>query len=109
MPAVKTSLKSIVIRFDGLYHLGEVHWPRPELSSLPNRRPSNRLIKTMPGSSKVADILHKTVTGSLVLVTAFTLADVTRGFSVLVKRNMDRRAAHEAAVEQEPSDAGHKD
>ncbi|KAF1789987.1 hypothetical protein GQ600_4353 [Phytophthora cactorum] len=46
----------------------------------------------MPGSSKVADILHKTVTGGLVLVTAFGLADVTRGFSVL-----------------EQSDAGHKD
>ncbi|KAE8912549.1 hypothetical protein PF005_g11987 [Phytophthora fragariae] len=61
----------------------------------------------MAGSSKVTDILHKTVTGGLVLVTAFALADVTRGFSVLVKRNMDRRAAAEQAQEQ--SDAGHKD
>lgn len=63
----------------------------------------------MPGSNKVADILHKTVTGGLVLVTAFALVDVTRGFSVLVKRNIDRRAAHAAALEQEQSDAGHKD
>ncbi|EGZ26669.1 hypothetical protein PHYSODRAFT_469158 [Phytophthora sojae] len=64
----------------------------------------------MAGSSKVADILHKTVTGGLVLVTAFALADVTRGFGVLVKRNMDRRAAHAAAEqEQEQTDAGHKD
>ncbi|KAL3669911.1 hypothetical protein V7S43_005285 [Phytophthora oleae] len=60
----------------------------------------------MAGSNKVADILHKSVTGGLVLVTAFALADVTRGFGVLVKRNIDRRAAHEA--EQEQSDA-HKD
>ncbi|KAK1931212.1 hypothetical protein P3T76_013401 [Phytophthora citrophthora] len=60
----------------------------------------------MAGSSKVADILHKTVTGGLVLVTAFALADVTRGFGVLVKRNIDRRAAH--AAEQEQNDA-HKD
>uniref|UniRef100_H3HC74 Uncharacterized protein n=1 Tax=Phytophthora ramorum TaxID=164328 RepID=H3HC74_PHYRM len=52
----------------------------------------------MPGSNKVADILHKTVTGGLVLVTAFALADVTRGFGVL-----------HAAAEQEQVDAGQKD
>ncbi|KAG7387323.1 hypothetical protein PHYBOEH_008272 [Phytophthora boehmeriae] len=53
-------------------------------------------IQAMANSSKVADIIHKTVTGGLVLATAFTLADVTRGFSVLVKRNMDRTAEYEA-------------
>uniref|UniRef100_A0AAV1U802 Uncharacterized protein n=1 Tax=Peronospora matthiolae TaxID=2874970 RepID=A0AAV1U802_9STRA len=65
----------------------------------------------MPGSNKVADILHKTVTGGLVLITVVTLADVTRGFGVLVKRNVDRRAAHAATQQQqqEPSNVDHRD
>ena len=61
----------------------------------------------MLGSTKVADILHKTVTGGLILTTAFALVDVTRGFSVLVKRNIDRRAETAAALK--PSDADPKD
>ncbi|RMX63687.1 hypothetical protein KXD40_002581 [Peronospora effusa] len=61
----------------------------------------------MSGSNKVADILHKTVTGGLILATVFSLVDVTRGFSVLVKRNIDRRA--ESAAAQKQSDADHKD
>ncbi|KAL4114178.1 hypothetical protein PRNP1_014607 [Phytophthora ramorum] len=77
--------------------------------SLPNRSAFAAVdTDIMPGSNKVADILHKTVTGGLVLVTAFALADVTRGFGVLVKRNIDRRAEH-AAAEQEQVDAGQKD
>ncbi|KAG3032461.1 hypothetical protein PC116_g6941 [Phytophthora cactorum] len=67
------------------------------------------MLSSMAPLENVADILHKTVTGGLVLVTAFGLADVTRGFSVLVKRNIERREAHEAAMQQEQSDAGHKD
>ena len=61
----------------------------------------------MSSSNKVADILHKTVTGGLVLATVFALADVTRGFSVLVKRNIDRRA--ESATAKKQSDTDHKD
>lgn len=49
----------------------------------------------------MADIIHKTVTGGLVLATVLTLADVTRGFGVLVKRNMDRNAAYEAQQQQD--------
>ncbi|KAL7693850.1 hypothetical protein Plhal304r1_c003g0012531 [Plasmopara halstedii] len=55
----------------------------------------------MPSNSKVADILHKTVTGSLALITAFALVDVTRGFSVLVKRNIDRRDANALVMDQQ--------
>ncbi|DAZ93113.1 TPA: hypothetical protein N0F65_012819 [Lagenidium giganteum] len=43
--------------------------------------------------AKIADILHKTATTGLVVLTVAGLADVTRGFSVLVKRNIDRREA----------------
>ncbi|KAF4045183.1 hypothetical protein GN244_ATG02567 [Phytophthora infestans] len=63
----------------------------------------------MSTGSKVADILHKTVTGGLVLATVFTLVDVTRGFSTLARRNVERRAAHDAAMQQEQGDAIHKD
>ncbi|TDH69142.1 hypothetical protein CCR75_009375 [Bremia lactucae] len=65
----------------------------------------------MASSSKVADILHKSVTGGLMLVTVFGLVDVTRGFSFLVKRNIDRRAAHAAEMEQQQkqNDASSRD
>lgn len=43
--------------------------------------------------SRVADVLHKTVTTGLVLVTIAGVADVVRGFGVLTKRNIDRRSA----------------
>lgn len=43
--------------------------------------------------SRAADVLHKTVTTGLVLVTIAGLADVVRGFTVLTKRNIDRRSA----------------
>ncbi|RLN57805.1 hypothetical protein BBP00_00007347 [Phytophthora kernoviae] len=67
---------------------------------------------SMVSSSKVADIIHKTVTGGLVLATVFALADVTRGFSVLVKRNTDRTAEYEAQqlkLQQQQQDATHQD
>lgn len=46
--------------------------------------------------SRVADVLQKTVTTGLILVTIAGVADVVRGFSVLTKRNYDRRSAPSA-------------
>lgn len=60
----------------------------------------------MSSKSKVADMLHKTVTGSLALITAFALVDVTRGFSVLVRRNIDRRNAHAEQQQDRNADTG---
>lgn len=60
--------------------------------------PTNLHLKlfTMTGAtagSRVADILHKTVTTGLIVITIAGVADVVRGFGVLTKRNIDRRAA----------------
>lgn len=42
--------------------------------------------------SRVADVLHKTVTTGLIVITIAGVADVVRGFSVLTKRNIERRS-----------------
>ncbi|KAJ0400211.1 hypothetical protein P43SY_009528 [Pythium insidiosum] len=50
----------------------------------------------MSASTKIADVAQKTVTTGLVLLTVAGLADVTRGFNVLVQRNLERRRVAEA-------------
>jgi hypothetical protein len=47
----------------------------------------------MATATKIADVAHKAVATGLILTTLFGLADVTRGFGVLVQRNIDRRNA----------------
>lgn len=42
--------------------------------------------------SRVADVLHKTVTTGLIVITIAGVADVVRGFGVLTKRNIERRS-----------------
>lgn len=61
----------------------------------------------MTTGTKVADVLHKTVISGLLVVTVVGLADVVRGFTVLTKRNVDRRAA--AAAADAANSTGHKD
>lgn len=62
----------------------------------------------MTTGTKVADVLHKTVISGLLVVTVVGLADVVRGFTVLTKRNVDRRSAPAAAPDAANS-TGHKD
>ncbi|GLE02501.1 hypothetical protein PINS_up011339 [Pythium insidiosum] len=50
----------------------------------------------MSATTKIADVAQKTVTTGLVLLTIAGLADVTRGFNVLVQRNVERRRVAEA-------------
>lgn len=58
----------------------------------------------------IIDVAHKTAAAGLIGLTIYGLVDVSRGFSILVKRNIDRKhAAKSSEMEKNahsPSTAG---
>ncbi|KAI9918108.1 hypothetical protein PsorP6_012484 [Peronosclerospora sorghi] len=70
----------------------------PQQQERPRAPPTCTVFYT---SMKLVNTLHKTVAGGLMVMTAIALVDVTRGFGVFVKRNLDRRSAYASNEEQD--------
>jgi hypothetical protein len=66
---------------------------------LKNPYPGKRRMPSANTTTRVADVLHKTVASGLILVSVVGFADVMRGFGVLAKRNYDRQQAAKESPE----------